>query len=276
MNSIIDAGQLNATLASSAQSFTVIAPLDGFQFSNNFDTSERGIRIFGANQIIAGNINATSPPRKATTLAGFPVYLSYEQAQNQQGQNIDVLNINGEPAVNLGITASNGQVLLNTGVIDFPTNLAGALGAIQETTGQTFSIFQAALAQTETSLSGEKTIFAPTDSAFIRAGIVTTVDSAGRIDNALLRNILNNHIVEGVFFLSDLETGTLPTIAESTITLTLGNRQTPSTLSDANEESEDATFIPFDKYVYFGNPTNIEELTELGVVHVVDELLLPE
>ena len=275
MNQIVDAAQLNQLLTSSAQSFTVIAPVDGFLFDNNFDTSENGVRFFGLNQIINGTINVTSPPRKASTLAGIPVYLSYEQVQNQQGQSIDVLYINGELALDFGITTGNGQVLFNnSGIIDPPTDVSGALGAIQEVTGQTFSIFQAALAQAELSLSGEKTIFAPTDSAFIRAGIVATVDSASRIDVGLLTSILNNHIVEGVSFSSDLASGSLSTLNETAITLNLSG--SGSTISDANEESADARFVFLDEYVYFGNLADVEELTEVGVVHAIDQLLLPE
>ena len=43
-----------------------------------------------------------------------------------------------------------------------------------------------------------------------------------------------------------------------------------------NEESADARFVFLDEYVYFGNLADVEELTEVGVVHAIDQLLLPE
>lgn len=265
MNSIISAAQLNNLLADDTRSFTVIAPVDPFLITNDINLSNNGILFFSGNQIVGSNIDLANPPRKVTNLAGVPLYLSVA------GEG--AIFVNGQAAVNDGAQASNGQVLLSGGVIEPPKSLGGALGTIAEATGQSFSIFQAALSQTGLALTGEKTIFAPTDSAFIRAGLTASVDSAARIDNAFLTSILDNHVVEGVVFSTDLEAGEITTLGG---TINLAISQNRASLSDANEASPNANMFFFDEYVFFGSLADVEELTNVGVIHAIDELLLPE
>lgn len=273
-NSIMEFGGLEDALADETRNITVIAPIDGFQLGESVDVSPEGARFFGLNQIIGELIDVASPPRRTTTLAGVPVFLSVA------GDGI--IFINGQPVTDVEAQASNGKVLLNglfaeqgfePQSVEFPTDVAGGLGAIAEATGRSFSIFQAALSQTELTLDGEKTIFAPTDSAFIRAGLVASIDSAARIDNALLAEVLNNHIVDGVSFSTDLEPGALTTLSENEITITIAENQV--SISDTNADSENARFVFFDEYVFFGNPTAETGLTDVGVIHAIDELLLP-
>ena len=276
MNSVLEAGQLKGLLATDTRTFTVIAPTANFLIENEVVLTAQGLQFFGASHIIESTINVASPPRKVNNLVGVPLYLS---SAGEGG-----LFVNGHLVADIGAQASNGQVFLSgralgenagDGVIDMPTDLAGGLGAITEATGQSFSIFQAALSQTGLALTGEKTIFAPTDSAFIRAGLTASVDSAARIDNALLTSILNNHVVEGVSFSTDLsgQAGEVTTLG-GTITLTIS--QSGASLSDANETSADARFVFLNSYVYFGDIPDDGTLTEMGVIHAIDELLLPE
>ena len=273
MNDILRGGGLKSLLATDTRNFTVIAPTGNFLVENEIGFNVQAFRFFGDNHIIESVIDVTNPPRKVNNLSGVPLYISVA------GE--DVLYINGVPVANFGAQASNGQVLLSgpllgesagDGVIEAPTDVAGGLGAITEATGRSFSIFQAALGQTGLELTGEKTIFAPTDSAFIRAGLTASVDSASRIDNALLTSILNNHVVEGVSFTSDFASGEVTTLGGS-FTLAINNGV--ATLSDANAESADASFVFFNSYVYFDIPDE-GAITEVGVIHAIDELLLPE
>ncbi len=266
MNDVLEAGQLKSLLADQNRNWTVISPAGNFLIDNNLVPTSQGFQFFGANHIVEGIIDVVNPPRKVNNLVGVPLYLSVA------GEN--TLFINGQQVVNLGASAGNGQVLFNvSGVIEAPQNVGGALGTIAEATGQSFSIFQAALSQTGLALTGEKTIFAPTDSAFIRAGLTASVDSAARIDNALLTSILNNHVVEGVAFSTDLQAGQITTLGG---TINLAISQNSASLSDANEASADASFVSLDQYVFFGNLAGVEELTDVGVIHAIDELLLPE
>ncbi|MGB3850228.1 MAG: fasciclin domain-containing protein [Tunicatimonas sp.] len=273
MNSVLEGGGLKNILATETRSFTVIAPTGNFLIENEIGFNEQGFRFFGANHIIESVIDIANPPRKVNNLVGVPLYIS--------PVNENVLLINGVPVATSGGQASNGQVLLSgpllgenvgDGIIEAPTDVAGGLGAITEATGQSFSIFQAALAQTGLELTGEKTIFVPTDSAFIRAGLTASVDSASRIDNALLTSILNNHVVEGVSFGLNLSPGEVPTLGGS-FTVAINNGVV--TLSDANAESADASLVFFDSYVYLDIPDE-GAITEVGVIHAIDELLLPE
>ncbi len=265
MNSVLEAGQLKTLLADEARNWTIISPIQNFLIDNNLD---EGVQFFGANHVIEVIIDVANPPRKVNNIAGVPLYLSVA------GQN--AIFVNGQAVVNVGARVDNGQVLLFNGpgdVIEPPLSVERALGTMAETTGRSFSIFQAALSQTGLELTGEKTIFAPTDSAFIRAGLTASVDSAARIDNALLTSILNNHVVEGVSFSSDLEAGEITTLGGS-FNLTISEGR--ATLSDNNEASADATFVFLNSYVFFGDLTGVETLTEVGVIHAIDELLLPE
>ncbi len=271
MNNVLEAGQLKSLLATDTRNFTVISPTGNFLIDNNLVPTNQGIRFFGASHIIESVIDVANPPRKVNNLTGVPLYLSVA------GEN--AIYINGQAVVDVGAKADNGQVLLNvSGVIKPPQSIGGALGKVAEATGQSFSIFQAALSQTGLALTGEKTIFAPTDSAFIRAGLTASVDSAARIDNALLTSILNNHVVEGVSFFSDLQTGSLTTVGGNTInaTITRTDNGTRATLSDSNSENQDANIFFVNEYVYFGDISGADALTEVGVIHAIDELLLPE
>ena len=272
MNSVLNGAQLKNTLADETRNFTIIAPAGNFLIDNNLNATSNGLAFFSVMHLIDQVIDVASPPRKVTNLAGVPLYLS--------AAGDGAIFINGEPAARVDAQASNGQVLLSgifegfgSGVIEAPTDIGGGLGAIAEVTGATFSIFQSALSQTGLTLSGEKTLFVPTDSAFIRAGLVASIDSAARIDNTLLANILNNHVVEGVSFSTDLEAGSLTTLSGNDITLTIANNRL--TLSDTNDESANAGVVFLDKYVFFGNISDAEELTEVGVIHAIDQLLLP-
>jgi transforming growth factor-beta-induced protein len=273
MNDVLEEGGLKSLLATETRSFTVIAPTGNFLIENEIGFNEQAFRFFGFNHIIESVIDVANPPRKVNNLVGVPLYISVV--------NENVLRINGVPVADYGAQASNGKVLLSgpllgdgagDGVIEAPTDIAGSLGAITEVTGRSFSIFQAALSQTGLELTGEKTIFVPTDSAFIRAGLTASVDSASRIDNALLTSILNNHVVEGVSFASDLTSGEITTLGGS-FNLAIDNGV--ATLSDANAESADASFVFLDSYVYFDIPDE-GAITEVGVIHAIDELLLPE
>ncbi len=272
MNNVLEGAQLKSALADETRNFTVIAPAGNFLIDNNINATENGLTFFSITHLIGQTIDIAAPPRKVNNLAGVPLYLSVAGD--------DAIFINGKPAARVDAQASNGQVLLSgifdgfgSGVVESPTDVAGGLGAITEATGASFSIFQAALSQTELTLSGEKTLLVPSDSAFIRAGLVASIDSAARIDNAFLTEILNNHIIDGVAFSTDLEAGSLTTLSGNDITLTIAEGRV--TLSDSNAESPNASVFSFDEYVFFGDIREVEQITEVGVIHAIDELLLP-
>ncbi len=88
----------------------------------------------------------------------------------------------------------------------------------------------------------------------------------------MLTSILNNHVVEGVSFVFNLAPGEITTLGGS-FNFAINNGV--ATLSDANAESADASFVFLDSYVYFDIPDE-GAITEVGVIHAIDELLLPE
>ena len=266
MNNIFDAANLTNALSASVRTYTVIAPLDGFAFAENIFAPS--LTNFAERHIVNEDFLAGEVPRKVNTQADVPIYIT--PAGN------GVVFLNGIPAQDINLLGSNGRILYllgdNRGRIVLPPvqSLTSALGEAQELAGVSFSIFQAALAQTGLTLGEEQTILVPTDSAFIKAGLVASVDSAARIDLSVLSGILQAHILDRVVFTSDIivsESIEATALSGATLTLAIIEEEGSQFLRvvDGNEESEDATIL-------YGIS---DKLTNSGSVHIIDRLLLP-
>ncbi len=103
------------------------------------------------------------------------------------------------------------------------------------------------------------TVFAPTNQAFINAGFATT-DAIMAADPATLTSILTYHVIAARVFSSDLTENAMPTTLNGgkvTITLTGGAK----VKGNANATAS--------------NITATDILATNGVVHVIDQVLLP-
>lgn len=172
--------------------------------------------------------------------------------------------INGSSVTKADIMATNGVIHVINAVLMPP------MGSIVEVAqgNPNFSLLVAAVlraSQGTTNVAqvlsgaGPLTVFAPTNQAFINSGFAN-VAAIQAADPAVLTSILTYHVVSGRVFSSDLTEGAKPaTVNGQTLTISLsggakvkGNKNTTaSTISSANL------------------------VTENGVIHVIDQVLLP-
>ncbi len=103
------------------------------------------------------------------------------------------------------------------------------------------------------------TVFAPTDQAFVDAGFadVAAIEAA---DPATLRSILLYHVVPGAVLSTDLASGAVTTAQGGDITITVAD---PVTIADLNVTSTDAEV------------TSVDMLATNGIIHVINQVLLP-
>ena len=109
--------------------------------------------------------------------------------------------------------------------------------------------------------NGPFTVFAPTNAAFDALYQRLGVSGPAQIDDATLEAVLTYHVLEARVFSSDLTNGATPeTLQSGTVTINLGSNVT---VTDVDSGSPDATAITTDI------------LGTNGVVHVIDQILLP-
>ena len=259
INSVFDATGLLSSVLAGNSPHTVLAPINE-AFNNFFLTPSLNIDAIANYHIIPGEVDFSTAGRTVATLGGEVLYVTILDG---------TVFLNGTPYVELENPASNGKLLASpSGVLAPPVPLEEAIDVASALTGESFSLFNAALEATELDLGTGKTIFVPTDQAFQDAGLVTTIDSAARIDPAVLADILQAHVFEGINFSVDIVVNEPIEIASLngtplTISVEEADNRAFVRVQDANEDSEDATVV---------FPDN---LTTSGVVHVIDQLLLP-
>jgi len=109
--------------------------------------------------------------------------------------------------------------------------------------------------------NGPFTVFAPTNAAFDALYQRLGVSGPAQIDDATLEAVLTYHVLEARVFSSDLTNGATPeTLQSGTVTINLGSNVT---VTDVDSGSPDATV------------TTADILGTNGVVHVIDQILLP-
>lgn len=252
INNIFSQANLFQTLNGTGP-FTILAPLDAF-FSNFFSNSLETQQLANYH-ILEGNINLAEADRIINTRAGEPVYVTSMENSTY---------LNGVFAGDFGLEANNGRVIVLGGVLKPAEPLQDIIINAEVLTGATFAIFKTALRETGLQLGENKTIFMPTDQAFEEAGLVTSIDSAARVDPAFLTNILQTHVINGINFSSDIaKAKTVQTNALNEIPLTISYNENAGSLTVASPNTPDAQIV-------FPN-----ELSTHGVVHVINKVLQP-
>ena len=250
-------GQFNNVLTGPTP-HTVLAPVNE-AFNNYFLSPSLEANDIANYHVIPGNVDLSAAGRTITTLGGELLYVT-----NLDGTSY----LNGTPFFDLGYTVSNGKILFSTEALRPATPLVEVIANVGAVSGASFTIFNTALEQTDIDLGTGKTIFVPTDQAFRDAGLVTSIDSASRIDPAVLANVLQTHVFEGINFSTDIVAAEpLEVTALNGATLNIAIAEDGNSkfirIQDTNETSEDAAVVLFDN------------LSDNGVVHVIDKLLLP-
>ncbi len=237
---------------------TFLSPVNG-AFDNFFFTSQENAENTIDYHIIEGNADFASAGRTINTLLGQPIYITIDG---------NSLFLNGTFAADLGFTSSNGRIVHLGGVLRPAEPIIDVVNFADGSSAASYTIFLTALEETGVDLGTNKTIFMPTDAAFEAAGLVVSIDSAARLDPAFLSNVLQTHVFEGINFSADVVAAeSVSTTALNgtplTITLVSGTDGGTLTVDDANPETETANVVDFDY------------LSTSGVVHAIDQVLLP-
>jgi uncharacterized surface protein with fasciclin (FAS1) repeats len=266
LSSAVTKAGLGATL-SGAGPFTVFAPTDSAfnasgitasTISNTLSASDlQTILLYHTlpEAITAANVPA-GPDAKVITAGGDSVFVT---------NNANGVFVNGIKVTIPNITASNG-IIHEIGRVLIPSFGQNIVQLAQADTSLSYlvaAVLQASTGSTNVagilSGAGPFTVFAPTNQAFRNAGF-PTIASIQAADPATLTTILTYHVIGARVFSSDLTNGETPTTVNGEkVTISLSAGATVKGNSNASASNIIATNIV---------ATN-------GVVHVIDQVLLP-
>lgn len=179
-------------------------------------------------------------------------------------KNANGVFVNGAKVIQADIQASNGVVhLINKVLMPPPGNIVVAAQGNANLSFLVAAVVRASAGNTNVaqvlSGTGPYTVFAPTNAAFQAAGFAS-IDAINAADPNTLAAILTYHVVQGRVFSSDLTEGATPTTLNGgkvTISLTGGAK------------------VKGTKNATAANITVTDVVTTNGVVHVIDQVLLP-
>lgn len=253
------------------------------------ETGKNDLTLFAPTNdaFMAAGFNSAADLAKVpdTTLAKILLYhvldSKVEAAQIPQASNTPVVTLNGQPLY--ATRTSDGKVFIN-GVGVTKANIECSNGVIHEINRvlmpATGNIVEAAIANPDFSLlvaavlrasqgstdvaavlsgAGPFTVFAPTNEAFMNAGFANEA-AINAADPNTLTSILTYHVIGGRIFSSDLTDGAMPATVN-------GEKVTISLTSGAQVKGTSNT-----------TPSNIvatDIVTTNGVIHVIDQVLLP-
>ena len=216
----------------------------------------KGILLY---HTVSGKVMAkdlpSGPNANVTTVSGKDVFVT----KNEKG-----VFVNGVTVTKADIIATNGVIHTISRVLMPPT------GNIVEVAiaNPNFSLLVAAVlraSQGTTNVAsvlsgaGPFTLFAPTNDAFKAAGFAT-VDAINNADPNTLASILTYHVIEGRVFSSDLTNGAMPkTVNGGTVTINLTNGATVKGKSNTTASKITSTDL----------------VTTNGIIHTIDQVLLP-
>lgn len=203
--------------------------------------------------------------------------------EDEDGESIYISN-NGEDGIFLNgyseviipdLEEANGVVhVINAVLVPPMESIADVVvNAATAEEGAEFTLLLAALQNADDTdsdlvevLSGEAggpfTVFAPTDAAFNAAGFADVAAVEGA-DAATLRAILLYHVVGGAVFSTDLASGAVGTLGGGDITINVADPVTITDVDSGGAGSDDAEVV------------DVNILTTNGVIHVIDQVLLP-
>ncbi|TGV00816.1 fasciclin domain-containing protein [Flavivirga rizhaonensis] len=189
------------------------------------------------------------------------------------GGNIYLTNAGGDVSINgttivtaTDITGSNGIVHVIDRTLVPPTNTINEIVAsFASGDPAEFTLLAAALSRAGLSdfFSGDGpfTVFAPTDAAFLAAGLDEAAINATAPE--AVAGILTHHVVKpnAYVFSTDLTNGNVTMLNDQDVTINLGNL----TVQDASGSTPPAGLVA----------SLLNVLATNGVVHVIDKVLLP-
>ncbi|HUH32935.1 MAG TPA: fasciclin domain-containing protein [Daejeonella sp.] len=255
-----------ATVLSGDGPFTVFAPDNNAFIAAGFDTDDKikavpaetlkNILLYHVlSQRVASSAITAASNTPVASAAGPDLFITKKSSG---------VFVNGATVTKADVMARNGVIhVINSVLMPPMTNLVEAAQANPNFNYLVAAVLRASQGGTNVaqvlSGAGPFTVFAPTNQAFINAGF-PTIAAIQAADPTVLTSILTYHVIAGRVFSSDLEEGVKPaTVNGATVSITLaggakvkGNKNTTaSTITAANM------------------------LTTNGVIHVIDQVLLP-
>ena len=254
-----------ATTLSSTGPFTVFAPNDNAFVTAGINSA--ALSALTKDEVseillyhtLPGSIMSSQVPAgpnaEVTAANGDIVYLT---------KNANGVFINGVKVTQADVTASNGVIHVIENVLMPP---AGTIVELAQGDTSFSLLVQAVLraSQGPTDISqvlsgaGPYTVFAPTNAAFRAAGFNTAADIQAA-DPATLAGILTYHVINARVFSSDLTDGQQPTTVNGG-TVTIGLTSGATIKGNGNATAS--------------NITKANIVATNGVVHVIDQILMP-
>lgn len=283
-------GSIYATLAADPSYSILVAAINKEGLKATLDSkSEEDFTVFAPDNKAFAALGLSSTSALSTlpdsTLKAILLYHvlggQVKAADIPQATNTPVNTLNGQPAfatrtpsgqvfIN-GVPVTKADILCTNGVIhDISAVLLPATGTIVQTAiaNPNLSLLVTAVlraSQGSTNVAavlsgtGPFTVFAPTNQAFINAGFVNSA-AINAADPNTLTKILTYHVIAGRIFSSDLVNNSMPaTVNGETVHILVGS----SVQVKGNGNSTPSTVMA----------ANI--VTTNGVVHVIDQVLLP-
>ncbi|GGH12516.1 fasciclin domain-containing protein [Sphingobacterium alkalisoli] len=261
---VVRAG-LVETLSASGD-FTVFAPTNAAFIAAGF-TTDASINAVEVNtlksilmyHVLGSRVMSNSIPTATNTAVETSTELSVYVTKSNTG-----VSVNGAKVIQADVMAQNGVIHAIDKVMLPP------MGNIVEVAqdNANFSLLVAAvLRASEGSVNvaqvlqgaGPMTVFAPTNQAFINAGFANEAAIMAALP-ATLTSILTTHVIPSRIYSTMLTEGyTLETVAENNLTFSL---QSGATVKGPGNSSA-------------SNITSTDMTVDNGVIHVIDQVLLP-
>lgn len=172
--------------------------------------------------------------------------------------------INGASVINADITAKNGVIHIISDVLMSPSgDLVESLAGDSNFSFLVAAVVRASQGTTDVKSVLENspalTLFAPTNQAFMNAGF-SNIQAIEAADPATLTTILTGHVVEGNVFSNAVQNNmNVLTLGQSNLMFSVGNGVTVKGTGNS----------------VASNITTVNWLTSNGVIHIIDQVLLP-
>lgn len=267
--SLLEAAVVHANLVetlSSAGPFTVFAPNNAAFVAAGLDTEAKikALPVETVRNILLYHVVGQAISSSGITAA---TNTSVRTAGNNDifvARKTNGVFVNGAAVIGADNLASNGIIhVINTVLMPPSGNIVQTAQANTNFTYLVAAVTRASTGSTNVAAAltaaGPLTVFAPTNQAFINAGF-PTIASIQAADPALLTKILTYHVISARVLSSDLTEGLTPaTLNGTNVTITLtGGAKVKGTNNPTAS-----------------NITSANLITTNGVIHVIDQVLLP-
>ena len=267
--SLLKAALIHADLVttlSGSGPFTVFAPTNEAFTAAGLETEAKinalpkeALRNILLYHVASSSIPATSIPKASNTPVKSASDVDLFVTKNDQG-----VYINGATVTKADVMATNGIIHVINKVLMPPTgNIVQVAQGNPDFSFLVAAVLRASQGSTNVanvlSGTGPFTVFAPTNTAFINAGF-SSIAAIQAADPATLTSILTYHVLPGRVFSTDLTENAMPqTVNGGKVTITLSGG---AKVKGAKNTTPSAI-------------TGTDILTTNGVIHVIDQVLLP-